>query len=67
MRLHSEEKMKAQECSHHDNVATNTNKVTYFVDEKEPFIDISENRTYLHTYLHTSIILSEYEVHIIVI
>ena len=35
--------MKAQKGCHHNNVATYTNKVTYFIDEKEPFVDISEN------------------------
>ena len=36
--------MEAQKRSHHNNVAAYTNKVAYFIDEEEPFIDVSETK-----------------------
>ena len=38
--------MEAQKCGHHNHVAANTHKITYFIDEQEPFIEMPEKEKY---------------------
>ena len=39
----TKKEMEAQKCGHHNHVAAYTHKITYFIDEQEPFIEMSEN------------------------
>lgn len=41
MRLDAKEEMKAQKGRHHDDVAANSDEITDFINQKEPFVNVS--------------------------